>query len=267
MNKTSLRKTSPRVSARQANLILGLALACGLFANNANAQMAVIDPASIAQAATNFGTTVEHYGKEVAQYAKEVSAFETQYTHYMQQLISLEHMDFLIPPMSNDFTEIDQTLGVDAECPSPTASSGIGSMIGGMLQMVTPDFNQPILVSQQKICQQIVMRRNDKYNLTVRELNRLKGYQTNITSLANQLGNVGTSQGMLAGTQSNQQLNSDALETEAKEFEAQITADDKVIQLLQYQQTLLAKKAMRGNNTILGTVVQATTLKAAFSVN
>ena len=44
-------------------------------------------------------------------------------------------------------------------------------------------------------------------------------------------------------------------------------AYDAMIKTLQQQQQILAHVALKGSNTILGTVVQAAALKAAFTIN
>jgi hypothetical protein len=249
----------------RAGLTLLAALTIGLFTAHARAQWIVNDPASMIQDATNFATTVEQYGKEIEQYAKEVAQFEAVLTHYQQQLISLQHMDFLLPPMSNTFTEIPLTQGVEEACPS-TGQSPVGSLVSSLLQFAQIDFGQPITVSQQKICQQIEMRKNDKYNLTVRMLNRLKDtYGANVQALSSALASVGTGQGALAGNQANVNVNSMALQTEMQQWQGQILADDGVIGMLEHQQTQLASRALKGSNSILGNVIQAGAFAAAFS--
>jgi hypothetical protein len=257
MNRTSFRKS--RKPVRKTRLILVLPLACILFAGNALSQgYPVYDNAVFLNDIKDFATTIEQYGKEVTQY-------EAVLQHYEQQLISMEHMSFLMPQMQNTFTEIPADQGVDVACPGP---SGVSGIIGGLLQMETPDMSQSITSSQLQICQQIVMRQNDKYNQTVKMINRLQTfYQPNVQSLSGQLDSVGTSEGAMNGAKGNAQINTAALDTEMNQWKAQIDADDKVIGMLQYNQSVLATKAMRGGNTILGNVVQAAALKAAFSTN
>lgn len=263
MNMLPPRKPLPQRFIR-SGLTLVASLAIGLFTSHARAQWIVNDPASMIQDATNFATTVAHYGEEIAQYAKEVAQFEAVLAHYRQQLISLQHMDFLLPQMSSTFMEIPLTQGVADACPS-TGQSAVGFVVSSLLQVAQIDFGESIAVSQQKICQQIVMRNNDKYNLTVKMLNRLQGtYAPNVQSLSGALASIGGGQGALAGNQGNVNMNASALQTEMQQWQGQIQADDRVIAMLEHQQTQLASKALKGSNSILGNVIQAGAFAAAF---
>lgn len=244
---------------RFAKLRIGL-VACvlslgGLFTAPVAAQWQVIDEASIAQDGKNFVETVAHYAKEIAQ-------FEAVLDHYAQQLISLAGMKFTQPVMNTTLVEVPLTQGMDETCPNNTGVTGIANEL---LQLVAPDFNKPIVASQLQICQQIVMRRNHQYNLTVNMLNRLQGtYSQYLQQYENLAALVGNSQGALAGSQSAIIRGSANLETEMKNWQAQIQTDEQIINYLQSQQAMLGKMAMRGKNTVLGNVVQAATLKLAF---
>ncbi len=258
MNSSHVSCNASRPFLRLKSVACGITMGLALFALDAQAQWTVIDPANITQNATNFVKTV-------AQYAKEVAQYQAVLAHYEQQLIQLTHMNFTLPQMQNTYTEIAADEGMDVACPGPSGASGI---VSGLTQMATSqlDLNQTIAQSQLEICQQIVLRQNDKYNQTVKMINRLQTfYAPNVQSLAGQLSGVGTSQGAMSGTEGNAEINANSLETEMNQWKGQIDADDRVIGMLQYRQTILATKAMQGSNTVLGNVVQAAAFEAAFS--
>lgn len=240
-------------------LALGLAVTGSFTGRDAQAQLAVIDPAHIAQDIANFAQTLEQYGKDIAQYQAVLQ-------HYQQQLVTLTHMNFSLPSMQNSYQEIsdnDAREQVARACPS-TDGSGLSGAAAGLLQIFTPDVNSSILGNQRKICEQIQFRQIDKYNLTVKMMNRLQDYSSNLQSLQHQIEAGGTSEGAMAGTKANIEMNSSALESEMKTWNGQIMADDQMISYMQSQQGVQARELLRGSNTLLGNVVQAGAFAAAF---
>lgn len=244
-----------RQRALRIGLLAGMLSLGGLFTTPVAAQWQVIDEAALSQDKSNFVQTLEQYGKEIAQ-------FKSVLDHYAQQLISLAGMEFTQPAMNAILTEVPLSQGVDEACPNNTGVTGI---VNELLQLAAPDFDKPIVASQLQICQQIVMRRNHQYNLTVNMLNRLQSTYSQYLQEYERLATlVGSNQGALAGSQSAIIRGSAHLETEMKNWQAQIQTDEQIIHYLQSQQATLGKVAMRGKNTVLGNVVQAATLKLAF---
>ena len=244
---------------RLKSMACSAALVLGLCTASVDAQWVVIDPANISQNLANFAKTVVQYGKDIAQYQAVLA-------HYQQQLIQLTHMEFTVPQMQNTYAEVPLTQGMDVACPGTGAVSGV---INGLISMASSslDLSKSIAQNQMDICQQIVMRQNDKFNQTVKMINRLQThYAPNLQSLTSQISSVGTSEGAMSGAKGNVEVNTSALETEMRQWQGQIDADDRVIGMLQHTQTILATKAMQGSNTLLGNVVQAAAFQAAFSV-
>lgn len=257
--KTTSRGILRRHTAYTTFLALSVCIACGLPEDAAHAQVVTIDPAHIAKDVANFAKTLEQYAKDIAQYQAVLQ-------HYQQQLVSMTKMNFALPTMQNNYQEISQS---DAQqqvmqaCPS-TSGSGPEGVFTGLLQMFTPNISSSITANQQEICEQMQFRQIDKYNLTVKMMNRLQDYSSNLKSLSGQLDAVGTSQGAMDGVKGNIEANSLALETEMKTWNSQISADDQMISYLQNQQGVQARTLLNGSNTLLGNVVQAATFAAAF---
>lgn len=258
MNKVSHNSLCLRM-ARKATLALSIGIATGMAGGPARAQVVTIDPAHIAKDVANFAKTM-------AQYAKELAHYQAVLLHYQQQLIRLTHMDFSLPTMQNSYNEIspsDARDQVARACPS-THAGGAAGAITGLLQIFTPDVNASILDNQRTICEQIKFRQIDKYNLTVKMMNRLKDYSDKLKSLQKQQQDGGSSEGSLAGTMSNMQMNSLALDNEMQTWNGQIRADDQMIDYLQGQKSVQARELLNGSNTIIGNVIQAGAFAAAF---
>lgn len=258
MNKASRTNLYLR-TARKAALTLSVGIAIGIAGGTARAQLVTIDPAHIAQDVANFGKTM-------AQYAKELAHYQAVVQHYQQQLIRLTHMDFTLPTMQNSYEEISSSDARDQvarACPS-TRTDGVAGAVTGLLQIFTPDVNKSLLENQRIICEQVQFRQIDKYNLTVKMMNRLKDYTKKLESLQKQQDDGGTSEGSLAGTMSNMQMNSLALDNEMQTWTGQIQADDQMIVYLQSQKSVQAREIFNGSNTIIGNVIQAGAFAAAF---
>ena len=249
------QKHTPRLLKLPAAVAFGLASLVGLFANQAQAQWVVVDPSHIAQDAANFATTVGQYAKEIAQYQAVLQ-------HYAQQLISLQSMSFSsVLTLNTTYERVNLTDGVADACPS--SKDGVPS-ISSLVSLAMPSFTDSVADSQLKICQQIVMRRNHQYNVTVDMLNRINtvygGYMQQFEQISQM---VGSSQGALAGAQANIVRGQASMEAEIRLWQVQVQADQ-MIQYLQNQQAQLGQSAMKGKSTLLGTIVQAGTLKLAF---
>jgi hypothetical protein len=239
---------------RKSILAFTLAIMSALFATHSSAQVVVHD---VDNDEVNFPKTVVQYGKELDHYKSVIE-------HYQQQLISLQHMNFSLPQLETAYTRVsegDASQQAQDQCPGTTGNS---NPIASLLQLVTPDLGKSLLAEQQKFCQQIVLHRINKYNLTVDMMNRLNGtYTQNLQSIYNQYVDGGTSQGAMDGSKANAEANTTALQTEMTQWQNQIRAEDQVIAYDQYQIQVLSKKALDGNNTILGNVVQMAALKGA----
>ncbi|GAA0693728.1 hypothetical protein ISN75_03250 [Dyella marensis] len=247
---------TPRLLKLPATVAFAVVSLSGFYANQAQAQWAVIDPAHIAQDAANFLQTAAQYGKELAQYQAVLQ-------HYAQQLISLQSMSFSsVLTLNTTYTRVDLKDGVADACPS--SKDGMPS-ISDLISLAMPSMNEPVVDAQLKICQQIVMRRNHQYNLTVDMLNRINtvygGYMQQFEQISQM---VGTSQGALAGAQANIVRGQASMDAEVRLWQVQVQADEQIIQYLQSQQAQLGQTAMKGKSSLLGTLVQAGTLKLAF---
>lgn len=249
-----------KTSTAKSRLILALAVACGLFVSGANAQVIVVDPTSISANESGFASQL---AKTVEEYAKQIQQYETQLNQYAQMLSSIEGLSSgmsLLPTQLQQITDSNSL--IQANCPGATG----GGILGGLMNSLASLTGQSIVDSQKQICAQIVTTQIDKYNKTVVLLNQMTTYADQFKQVEQILASVSTQAD--AGRAANQAADyNNALNTQVNNWQAEVKADDAIISTLQAQQDLLAKKAMRGGNTILGNLVQAGALKAAFTIN
>lgn len=242
-----------------SRLAAGVLLAVGLCAGQANAQVIVNDP-------TSLGKALKEYAEQAKRWTTTLKQYKDQIAHYQQQLIKLQSLNLTGPTMKDDFTERDPSFGMEDACPGSNGSGLTGLMNG--FKNLLPNMQGNIVEEQLKVCQQLVLNDNARYNESVRMLKRLidrnKEFQNKIQG---QRKSVGTSQGALAANDNEvsrflaqNSMDVDFWQATMKAFDARELA-------LKNDQTRLAKRAFDGSNSLFGQVVQAAALKTALSVD
>lgn len=274
MNNTSSRKAVPSRLIRKTGLALSLTLACGLFASAVHAQWAVIDPAAIAQDATNFATTVQQYGAEVQNFSDQATRWTStvqQYTavlqHYEQQLIQLQSLNFTLLQAQNNFSKRDSAQDVQLFCPG-SATSLID--IRALVSQFTANLGGNIAQQQQQVCSNIVQLQDTKFNDTVDIIQKLADENNNeISQIEAQRNSVGTAEGALAANQNETARFVARTNNDIQAWQTKMHAYDVQIEFLKAQQAALANRAMNGdpsNSNLLGEATQAAVLKTALTV-
>ncbi|MEP6898068.1 MAG: hypothetical protein ABI870_06015 [Rhodanobacter sp.] len=270
MTKSLTRPMRSRLLlSRTRRSVLTLAVLAGLFAGATCAQVFVTDKASIANNQEGFKSqlaqTVEQYTKQGLQYAKQLDQYRQEVQQYEQLLMTVQGLGTNISLTQNKLTQItDPSALIDQNCPGASGGSVVGSLVTSLTSTIS--LNQPITASQQQICANIVTVQIDEYNKTVIILNQLNDYGgtlQKLNKLANDVNTLGTTSG--ATTQAT--TFSATMAQSMSDWQTSIAGDDALIKSLNQQQQILAKVALNGSNTILGNVVQATALKAAFTIN
>jgi hypothetical protein len=152
---------------------------------------------------------------------------------------------------------------ISAKCPGAAGVSAVTDIMNTITTSLAP--GQSIVTAQQQICAQIVQLQVKEYNATATVYNKMPQYGSALQQL-NQLANGFNSLGGSSSVQTEAQNYTSQLSTDVSEWQAELKSDDAMIQSLQNQQSILARVALHGSNTILGNVVQAGALEAAFSV-
>lgn len=267
MTNSPARPMTSRPMLSQASLsALALALLAGFSTGNANAQVFVTDKLHIAASEEGFKSqlaqTVSQYVKQGLQYEKQIQQYLQQVQQYEQMLTSVTSLfSSGITLNSGELTPVpDATSYIQASCPG---ASG-GSILSDMASIVTSTFTESITTQQQNICAQIVHTQIEKYNATVKVVNDTRQFGEQLQQLTTSLDKL-TTQGDSEKATSNAAYQSSQIASEMVDWQSQMAKDDAIITTLQQQQGLLAQKALKGSNTILGNVVQAGAFAAAFN--
>lgn len=247
----------PRTSL--SRLAAGLLLAVGLCFGHANAQVIVNDPTSLTKA-------LQEYAKEAQRWKQTLQQYKDQIEHYQQQLIKLQSLNLGSSTMSDDFNERDASYGMEDACPG-SSGSGLGGILDGFKNLL-PNLQGNLVEEQMKVCQQLVLNDNARYNESVRMLKRLiqrnKDFQSKIQAQRN---SVGTSQGALAANDNEVSRFVAQNTMDVDYWQARMKAYDAREMTLRNDQSRLAKRALNGSNSLFGQVVQAAALKTALSVD
>jgi hypothetical protein len=273
MKRPARRVTEPRPQANLCRIAVSALITTALLLSApppAHAQVLVTDTAAIA---SNHADSALSYAKQALQYTKQLDQYANEVSQLAQQIQMVQNIVMKAQSLGSNIQLFDgQNLQyiVDTDSIVQSACPGVGSglvanLLGSLASALSP--NQPIATRQQMICAQIVLYQVDEYNKTAQALNQIG--MENMTTLAklNQLiGLVDT-----LGTSANataQAVNVTAtVQAALGTWQTEIQADEAIVQSLQHQQAVLATVAMKGSNTVLGTLVQAAALQAAFTVN
>lgn len=244
---------------------LTLALLASFFTCATQAQVLVTDTTAISTSEEGFKSqlaqTVQQYTKQLEEYKTQLDQYTTQISQYQQILTSVQGLATGGITLTSGHLEPigDASNLIQQACPGANG----GGLLGDMTSIVTSSFNQSITTNQQNICAQIVLAQVDKYNKTVKVVNDTQQFGQQLQQLTSSLNKI-TTQGDSNRAASNVGYQSSQIASEMVDWDSQMKKDDSIIATLQQQQSILAKVALNGSNTILGNVVQAGAFAAAF---
>lgn len=265
MNNSSPHQTSSRISLRKTGIALSFVLAFGLFSGSTQAQVIVSDPLLEGSGAAIDTTTGYAYVRQALQLEQEVQSAANTYAQLQNILMQAQSLGTNISLVSTPLTKItDPSQIISSACPGAS-----GGLVGDALNAISSalNANASVATRQQIICSQIVVYQVDEYNKTVDALNAVGQLNTTTLSKLNNLISSVDTLGKTSNAQAQAAEISVNLSTAMHTWQTQISSDEEMISALQKQQSILAKVAMNGNPTILGTVIQASALKVAFTLN
>jgi len=239
----------------KAVLVLTLSLAAWMPVKQAQAQMAVFD-------ATLNTTTI-------TQWIKELQSWMTQ----LSQIANLPSNFNFNSLLGNQLQKVDANSFAQKACPNSQGFAA--SMTGALGSLLNPDMTSNVAQSQYNVCLQIENLQADKYNKTVDVLNTVgSGFSSQIQkleALREALKKMSIFGGSGSGNADQNAVTNQAQRTHLQlsavmeKYKADIKADDSAISTLQQMQSVLGHIAMKGGNTVLGTVIQGAAFAAAFS--
>ena len=267
--------TLPRIL--QSARALALSVAAVLASTHVHAGgMPVIDISAILAAAEEnvkqaqrWAETHTKWAQDLAHYKDVMNHYGDVMQHYRQQLIELTQLKYKLLQLESQFPKVPDDYGVAEACSS---NESLMDEITGVLKSALPSLDGDIRSKQTRICQQIAMTKNRKYNNTVDYLHRIADAATELQAIESQRATVDEQSGRVTqGTvaaNSNEVARFQSHITEAREqWQGNNMALDAQLSLLETKQSVLAKRAMKGDQTILGQVIQAAALEAALKIN
>ncbi|UGB39390.1 hypothetical protein [Frateuria soli] len=243
-----------RQRARAIVAGLALSLGCGLMCGTAQADWLVSDWQSMAKA-------VQEYAEQAKRWAATVQQHRNTLEHYRQQLISLKQLNASLFAMQNSFQKVPADYNVADACPGQ--GSG-GFSLSNVLRSLALDMSGSVTEQQLKICRSIVMLQNRKYNDTVDYIEQLSKASHELEQIESQRAGVGTEQGKLAANDNEAERFQNRVTDAQQKWQSNMVQSDAQIAMLQTMQSALARRAMNGSQDVLGEVVNAAALKAAF---
>jgi hypothetical protein len=275
MSKTGVAarlRPQPRASATKASICIALTIATGIASVPAHAQWFTQDNAAISKAAAEYSAqarrwieTIQQYKNTIAHYGKEVAHWKAQIDQWEQQLVKLKALDIEIFSLENKFAPVADDYGVKEECPG--SSGGLAADITTALQSFIPVMDGDVVKQQKDLCRLVVRSKNAKYNRTVKYLGFIaqatRDFEAIQTTRFNSvdkspanLQSVATDTARFASNLSEARA---AWETDLKQHDAQI-------HMLRQMQAILSRRAMNGQPSPLGTLVNTAAMRAAFKL-
>lgn len=240
-------KTLP---ARQFGALAALAVA--MTPLTAKAQWAVVE--------SNPVTVQAHVANEVNTYTQKLQDYAEYYEQgqrWLQQLTKIQNMiaNFGMPT-NIAFENIPANHMVGERC-------GGGLTVGNLASAVGINLKGDAIQEQKKLCAQIVMLNNQKFNATIDFMRRTQPVMDKAIELMNLARTFSDSPGTIQGIQEQAVRYDLQYQQQEIQWRNQIAACDARISSLEAQQKILARTALRGSNNLVGTVVSTAALKAA----
>lgn len=253
--KTTLRK-SRTASFFKACLATGLTLAIGSYSVPSQAQWWTQDNSAILKA-------VKEYAEQAKRWSTTLEQYKGQLAFWENMSVKLQGLTFESFTLQNQFKRIPDDYGMADECPGVTG--GLAGDITSALSSFIPQMGGDVIKQQRTICQLIVQTKNHKYNATVDYLTSLGQAIKDLKAIADRRAKeVGKDQGDLLAASNDAENYSTTVDTAEKTWRTEMTQSDAQIQMLMQIQSNLARRAMNGQPSPLGTLVNVAAMKVAF---
>ena len=247
----------------KAPFLTSLALACAFMAGNAGAGIPVTDVGNMPnhivtqiQSYLNQLNTLTQKGQDYAQYAKEVQHMTQQLTQPLQAF-QMSSMSF-----GPQFQRRSEQEGVSERC----QGSGSGSIVGELFTTLGLDLGGDVVAQQRRLCTMIVVLENKKYNDSVEAMNKLVNEtQTEITTQAGKIRSSDTN-GANDSNHASATSNIQQILVNYQSTQERMRMYDDLISVLKESQKALATRALKGQSSALGTMVNTGVLAGALSL-
>lgn len=254
--------TKPLSEKIKSLSLVGAMLVAVFAAGSAHAQQAVVDlPHTIQSYIGHLLGRVEAYAQryqDQMQYVKELQ-------HFRQQLVSASQLiDSSMPmelPLNVEERELDYNM--DKECKGPDGGTSITPSLAQLWRHVAPDLDGDVKAQQYKLCQQIVIAQNERFNEQVRMIKTISKRDEELKDIARRGQSVGSAQGKQDTNQAELSQFRARTAIDLQYSQSSLVAYDELIELMNADQQLLARQALNGKRSAAGSVVQGAALKGA----
>lgn len=195
--------------------------------------------------------------QDAGEYTETAMRWKRQYDHYQQQLVKLKHalMGFSMPnSLSMDMVEDNYM--VAERC-------GAGFSLSSVVQGFSLNPNGNIVEQRKTICASIQIAQNRKYNETVSFVKKTLPELEAALKKTNDRRDSSEDQGVSQAAQYDAVNYSNAFDTRYRAWQVQIQTYDAYIEAMESKQRSLTHMGLKGEESLLGTVVKTAALKAA----
>lgn len=250
-------------TSRKAPFLTSLALACAFMTGNAGAGIPVTDVGNMPnhiitqiQSYLNQINTLTQKGQDYAQYAKEVQHMTQQLTQ-LSQAFQMSSLSF-----GPQFQKRSEQEGVSERC----QGSGSGSIVGELFTTLGLDLGGDVVAQQRRLCTMIVVLENKKYNDSVESMNKLMNEtQTEINRQSTQIRSADTN-GKMDTNLTNSTNGLQQILVNHQKTQDRMRMYDDLIGVLKESQKALATRALKGQSSALGTMINTGVLAGALSL-
>lgn len=221
----------------------------------------VIDIANTLQSTLNQVNTYSQRFQDMAEYGETLMRWQRTLEQYRQQLIQIQGVvtSFGLP-QGQPITKVPSNYMVAERC-------GGGSFnLHNLTKVFQVNPTGNIIEQQKQICANIQQIENAKFNYTVDFFNDyIPELQSELKQLESRR-NSSNDQGNVAAADNDSLRVGNSADANFQAWQANIQAYDSYIAAMQNNQKLLARAAMKGKESLLGTLIKTTVLKGALEV-
>jgi len=220
----------------------------------------VIDFANTLQSTLNQVNTYSQRFQDMYEYGETLMRWQRTLEQYRQQLIQIQGVvtSFGLP-QGQPITKIPSNYMVAERC-------GGGFNLHNLTKVFQVNQTGNIIEQQKQICASIQQVENAKFNYTVDFFNEyIPELQGELKQLESRR-NSSNEQGNVAAADNDSLRVGNSADANFQAWQANIQAYDSYIAAMQNNQKLLARTAMKGKESLLGTLIKTTALKGALEV-
>lgn len=225
-----------------------------------SAGIPVIDIPHTIQSTLNQINTYSARFQDMAEYGETLMRWRRTLEQYQQQLIQIQGvvMSFGLP-QGQPVTKVPANYMVAERC-------GGGFNLSNLTKVFQVNPTGNIIEQQKQICASIQQMENARFNYTVDFFNEyMPKVQAKLDELESRR-NSSNEEGNVAAADNDSLRVGNSSDANFQTWQANIQAYDSYIAGMEKNQRLLARKAMKGNQGLLGTLIKTTALKGALEV-